>query len=162
MQKTLAIIAIVLLFALGVFGGYWLRGLRKGPDVPPVAKTDTLWKHDTVRFPVPVPEKKWIHDTTYIAVTDSIFIHRHDTTYIQIPRETTYYADSLYEAWVTGFRAQMDSIHIFQKTAIVEVPVYKYVKKPWGVGIQAGATYIPKAGFTPYVGIGVSYNIINF
>ena len=162
MQKTLSYLAIALLFVLGAIGGWWLRGLKGVPDNPPIIKTDTIWRHDTLRFPVPVPETRWVHDTTYIALTDSVIVHRHDTTYVQIPRETTYYRDSLYEAWVTGFRASLDSIHVFRSTAIVEVPVEKIIRKRWGLGLQAGATYIHNEGVTPYLGLGISYNILNF
>lgn len=166
MQKTLSIIGIILLIVLGAVGGYFLRGLMI-PDNPPIVQRDTLWLHDTVSFPVPVPQKKWIHDTTYIAVTDTI--QRKDTTYIPVPRETTFYADSLYEAWVTGYKAQMDSIHIFQKTAYIEVrvPVEKIVRKRWGIGIQAGAgvqygAIHKQMDIGPYIGVGVSYNLLSF
>ena len=166
MQKTLAIIGIILLFVLGAIGGWWLRGTRI-PNVEPVVKRDTLWQHDTVKFPVPVPEKKWIHDTTYIAVTDTI--HLKDTIFVPIPRETTFYKDSLYEAWVTGFRATLDSVHVFKNTAYIEVqvPVEKIVRKRWGIGIQAGAgvqygTIHKQMDVGPYLGVGISYNILNF
>ena len=159
MEKTLAYLSIVLALLLGSFFGYWLRG--EGPGTIEY-QTDTLWRYDTVRIPQPVPVNKWIHDTTYIAITDTALIHHHDTTFVPIPRETTLYRDETFEAWVTGFRSTLDSIHVFQKTAIVEVPVVKTVSKRWGIGVQAGATYLPKQGITPYVGVGVSYNLLTF
>ena len=52
---------------------------------------------------------------------------------------------------------------------VVEVPVFKTVTKHarWGVGLQAGATYLPgtqgqQGAIQPYVGLGLSYNIITF
>lgn len=162
MNKTLLYISLAAVFILGIVLGVWLRSLKKCPDVPPVVHTDTLWRYDTVTIDHPVPVYKRIHDTTYIAVTDTMLINRNDTTYIPVPRETTFYSDEEYQAWVTGFRATLDSIRVFPKTAIVEVPVYEKVKKPWGIGVQVGGTYLPKIGFTPYVGLGVSYNIFTF
>ena len=159
MQKTLSIIGIILLVILGAVLGWWLRGFRP-VIIDPVVQTDTLWLHDTVSITKPVPQTRWLHDTTYVAVTDTI--HRHDTLYVPIPRETTFYSDSLYEAWVTGFRASLDSIHILQRTAVVEKVIYRDLRKRWGIGVQVGGTYLPKTGATPYVGIGISYNLITF
>ena len=163
MQKTLAIIGIILLVVAGVFLGWWLRGFRP-VVIEPVVQTDTLWLHDTIKIQQPAPKAKWIHDTTYLAVRDTVQMH--DTTYVPIPRETTFYTDaSSYEAWVTGFRASLDSIHVFQQTAIVEKVVYQKVKRKWGIGVNAGWGVMvdPFGGKAtvhtgPTVSVGVSYN----
>lgn len=70
---------------------------------------------------------------------------------------------------MSGYNPQLDSLHIDRSTAVVEVPVYKTVTKHarWGVGLQAGATYLPgtqgqQGAIQPYVGLGLSYNIITF
>ena len=159
MEKTLSYIALILLFLLGALGGWWLRGVRTKP-VQPVTQTDTLWLHDTVRIAKPVPHIVRIVDTMLVPVIDTV--HTRDSVFISIPREEKVYEDSTYRAVVSGYRPSLDTISVFSSTAIVKEPVYVTVKKPWGIGVQAGATYLPNQGITPYVGIGISYNLLNF
>ena len=161
MEKRLAYLAIALVFAAGFFIGLQVQRHRPGPVVTQVQK-DTLWIHDTLRIQQPAPKAKTVHDTTYLAVTDTVRLR--DTLFVPIPRETAYYKEEDYEAWVTGYKASLDSLHIFQKVGVVEVPVYKTITKHarWGIGVQAGATYLPNTGVTPYVGLGVSYNLFTF
>ncbi len=160
MQKKLAIFAIVLVFILGALAGAWLRGLRPVPVPEPDFKRDTVWMTDTVKLPAPKPKLVHVIDSVLIPIRDTL--HLHDTAYIAVPISQTYYNEKEYEAWVSGFRAQLDSIHVVQNTAIVEVPVYKTVKKRRGLGAQVGVTYLPNTGVTPYVGLGLCYNLLTF
>ena len=76
-------------------------------------------------------------------------------------REQAYYEDSLYRAWVSGYRPRLDSIEIYPRTVIhtIKDDIYHTIKvkdkRRWGLGLQAGYGY--SGGF--YVGAGVSYNI---
>ena len=169
MEKRLAYLAIILVFALGAFVGFRLRGPRPGPTAEGEPKRDTLWLHDTIKIAAPKPKPIRIHDTLYLAAPvppPDTSGHRPDTVFVPVPRQTDYYHGEQYEAWITGYQATLDSLHVFQNTAVVEVPVYKTVTKHarWGVGIQAGVTYLPgqNGGVTPYVGLGISYNLLTF
>ena len=157
MRQALEILGIVLVLVLGFMVGYWLRGLRPGP-VPPEPQIDTLWKHDTIRLTCPIPVVEREIDTFLLEVP----VHQTDTLLVPVPITQKYYHDENYDAWVSGFRPNLDSIYVFKETAIVEIPVIKTVTKRWGIGVQGGVTYLPKTGFTPYVGLGVSYNLLNF
>ena len=159
-SKTVTYIAAGAVFILGVVMGLWLRGLRPSPAVDPVIVTDTTWIHDTTFVEKPVPYYVRVVDTMLVPVVDTL--HIRDSVFISIPKEEKVYEDSTYRAVVSGYMPSLDSISVYQKTAIVEVPVYKTVKKPWGIGVQVGGTYLPQVGFTPYLGIGVSYNILTF
>lgn len=172
MDKRLLYIAIALAFALGAFVGLSLRRPKPGPGVEPEPQRDTTWLHDTVTVVLPTPKTKTPRDTVYLPAPvpppDSTG-HTPDTVYVPVPIETSYYAGDSYEAWVSGYRASLDSIRIHQETAIVEVPVEKLVTRHarWGIGVQAGATYLPGAqgqqgAVQPYVGLGISYNLITF
>jgi len=156
----LLLAAVALAFVIG-----YVNGLRRGKAMAeppePEIQTDTVWlKPDTIRITKPVPVAKWLHDTTYVPVP--VPPQKPDTVYVPIPKETTYYARNEYEAWVTGFQATLDSVHIFRPVAIVERKVPVYLTKRWGVGIQAGITWNPQTKTTPYVGAGVSYNLFTF
>lgn len=159
---------VTLLF---IFFGVFLTGYEAGVvheqrkaegKGTPAVKVDTLWRVDTVKVPHPVPVTKWLKDTTYIPVTDTVLVQRNDTTFLPVPVETTRYAGEDYEAWVSGFRASLDSINIFRPTAVVEKQVPVYINKRWGIGLQAGVTWTKDTKFAPYVGVGVSYNILSF
>lgn len=165
MEKRLAYLAIALVFAAGLFVGLWIR--RPRPAAPPEVQRDTTWIRDTIRIAAPTPKPVRIHDTLYLPapVPPDTTGHKPDTIYVPVPRRTDYYHGEQYEAWVTGYKASLDSIHVFQSTAIVEVPVYKTVTKRarWGVGVQAGLgvqyDLIGKSmGAGPYIGLGVNYN----
>lgn len=161
MQKTLAILSLVLIFVAGLAAGFRIRDRQYTPQ-PPLTQTDTLWLRDTITITPPAPRTSWVHDTTYVPVYDTTVIVRNDTAYLPLPLETRHYADEQYDAWVTGYRPSLDSIRIYQTTTILKVPVPVYEKKRWGVGLQAGTTFLPGHGVTPYLGVGVSYNFINF
>ena len=164
MKAIVKILAVVLALLLVVAIDLWLHGQRPVPPAPEPQR-DTVWVKDTVTILKPVPVTKWLKDTVLVpVVTPGDTIHERDTLFVPIPIETTYYRDSLYEAWVTGYKATLDSLHLFQNIQIIEerIPVYIPVKKRWGIGVQAGVTYIPKEGVIPYVGFGASYNLISF
>ena len=157
MQKVLAYLGIALVLVLGFFAGYCFRGLRPGP-VPPEPQRDTTWIHDTIRLIRPVPVVEREIDTLLLEVP----VHQTDTLLVPVPITQKYYHDENYDLWISGFRPNLDSIYVFKETAVVEIPVIKTVTKRWGIGVQGGVTYLPKTGITPYVGVGVSYNLLTF
>ena len=78
-------------------------------------------------------------------------------------REQAYYEDSLYRAWVSGYRPRLDSLQIFPRTVYRTVTndIYHTIvpkKKRWGLGLQVGYGY--PGGF--YVGGGGSYNLFQW
>ena len=96
-----------------------------------------------------------VRTETKIETVDTI--HIGDTV---VGREQAYYEDSLYRAWVSGYRPRLDSLQIFPKTVYQNVTndIYHTItpkKKRWGLGLQAGYGY--PGGW--YVGAGVSYNL---
>ena len=92
-----------------------------------------------------------------------LFIQLKDTMHIGdtvVEREQAYYEDSLYRAWVSGYRPRLDSLQIFPRAVFQTVTndIYHTVtskKKRWGLGLQAGYSY--PGGW--YVGAGVSCNL---
>lgn len=91
-----------------------------------------------------------------------------DSVQVELPVIQKEYRDSTYRAWVSGYQdVNLDSIEVYQKNIFTEINNTKYVTKyknrPFSLGIQVGAQYnfITKRP-EPYVGLGVSYNIINF
>lgn len=160
-EKTLFWVTLAVTFVLGACFGFWLRGLRPVRVPDPVVKTDTLWLRDTIKVDRPVPRIVRIVDTMLIPVIDTV--HTRDSIFISIPREEKVYEDSTYRAVVSGYKPSLDSISVYQTTKVVTITETVRVpeKKRWGIGVQGGYGF-GKAGASPYVGVGISYNVLTF
>lgn len=75
---------------------------------------------------------------------------RKDTAWITVPRTQKRYEDSTYTAWVSGYEARLDSIHVYRQTVTRTVAVPETVLKGgarnwlherFGAGIVGGAGY---------------------
>ncbi len=157
------------IFILGMLAGAMLYGNfmeYRQDKVKNRFFSDTTYTtiYDTIRYRVPVPYDSVVvrHLTKYVTVNqlvvDSTIKCHDDTIQITIPITQKEYRDSTYEAWISGYEANLDSINVFNKT------VYKTATtkaKRWGLGIQAGCG-IGGKGTSPYIGIGVQYNLMNW
>lgn len=88
-----------------------------------------------------------------------------DSAEVIVPITQTVYEDSTYTAYVSGYRASLDSL-IFRMPREVTTITNTHYQKPkrWSIGIQVGYGMTLKGTpqFAPYVGIGVSYNLFSF
>jgi hypothetical protein len=128
---------------------------------------DTVQIYDTVmvNYPRPIDSvvvtrqlvKVPIADTTFVAVVEKTT----DSVTVELPISQLQYSDEDYTAWVSGFQARLDSICVYPKqTIITKKEVVKKTNK-WGLGVQVGVGYTPNQ-VSPYVGVGVSYNILTW
>ena len=148
-MKTLPWILVCLLIGVIV----WMRCNPHEP-LPPEIKTETKIK--TVVKVCSLTISPPMAPLLLIKLKDTIRIG--DTV---VHREQAYYEDSLYRAWVSGYRPRLDSLRIFPRTVYQTVTndIYHTVipkKKRWGLGLQAGYGY--PGGW--YVGAGVSCNLV--
>ena len=135
-------------------------------------------KHENIPQPNIKIVSEIVHDTVYISkpiIKDSIIIRYAeikvpqidtitqyiDTVSIELPIVQKEYADTSYRAWVSGYMANLDSIHILQNTRTVTNTVTLQKTNRWGVGVQVGIGIMPNK-IQPYVGIGVTYNIFSW
>ena len=134
---------------------------RNAPGEPQTIKVDTLVIHDTIKVTEPVSVTKTVVDSVLVPVTDTIRLR--DTLYVFMEREQVRWEDSLAVVYASGINPQVDSVIHFTRDQIIikEIPVIKVKKSRWGIGVQAGAT-AGKDGVIPYVGVGVSYNILSW
>lgn len=111
---------------------------------------------DTVRDTVPVPVYESVVDSFPFVVSIPVSGDMvRDTVYFPITQKI--YKDSLYTAYVSGYRAKLDSIEVYSKTRTVFVRE-RVKRKRFGLGVQAGYG-IAGNKLGPYVGIGVSCNL---
>ena len=159
-------VCCILLFVLGAAAGMLLPRscINTAHRGEVETRTDTLYVRDTIveRQPVFVAIDRV--DTMLIAIRDTVTVH--DTSYVVVGREQKHYRGDDYEAWVSGYRPALDSIRVFPETRYITKEV-KVQRKPtrWGIGIQAGyGVSLPdgKPQMAPYIGIGISYNLIRF
>ena len=138
---------------------------QKSPVEPIKEKVDTLLIFDTITLTKPVFVEKIQLDSVYMPVTDTLW--KHDTLYVYLEREQIQWQDSLCRVYASGINPQVDSVtHFLQETIInreISVPVK--VKSRWGLGIQVGygaGVNGKQVYLTPYVGVGISYNILSW
>lgn len=77
-------------------------------------------------------------------------IARNDTVWATVPRMQKRYTDSTYTAWVSGYEARLDSIHVYRQTVTRTVAVPEtalkggtrnWLHERFGAGIVGGAGY---------------------
>ena len=148
------LIIVILSLALGFIAGFSCR--QKSPQTEPEIRVDTLLVHDTITRYKPVYEVRRVVDSILVPVTDTI--RYKDTVFVQIPREQLEWNDSLATVWVSGYRPAVDSVRHYSTTQIITVTEREPAPR-WGIGIQGGVG-AGNGGLTPYVGIGVHYNLL--
>lgn len=158
------LVAFILIWSLAVF--YAGRNWAIKRDISGYAeRVDTLVVRDTIVQEKPVYRTISQVRTEYVPVCDTIRIQ--DTLFVPVPIETKVYEDSLYRAEVSGYRASLDRLEIYQQERIITqtIPVQVKERKRWGIGVQAGygvSTPNGKPVLSPYIGIGVSYDLIRW
>ncbi len=76
---------------------------------------------------------------------------------VVLPVSQKHYADSLYDAWVSGYEPRLDSIRVYGRT-ITNTLCIKKTAPRLNIGLQGGYGFTPK-GLQPYLGVGVSYRL---
>lgn len=130
-----------------------------------IQQADTLVIHDTITREMPVYITNTRVRTEYVPVRDTLRLH--DTLFVPVTIEKRVYEDSLYRAEISGYKPSLDKIEIYQQTRTITKVEQVLVKdkKRWGLGIQAGYGVGIHSGVvytTPYIGVGVSYNILRW
>lgn len=157
-DKVMTFLCVILFpFFIGILIGY--KHPQKSPVEPIKVKVDTLVIHDTTMSYRPIYVDRVKLDSVLVPVVDSIKIH--DTTFVYLEREKVAWRDSLCEVYASGIMTSVDSVKHFQKykyiTIETRVPVK--IRSHWGLGVQAGMG-VGKNGLTPYVGVGLSFNLL--
>lgn len=154
------LLTLTAVLCIGFLAGWFSRVPARVEDF--IEKVDTLVVRDTIMRDRPVFVDRYLvrTDTVKLAVHDTTL--RVDSVLVDVPIERRIYEeDSLYRAVVSGYRPSLDSLLVYRTTTEITKFVPVPVKKRWGVGIQAGYGF-GRQGISPYVGVGISYNLINF
>ncbi len=150
------IVSEILIAIAIVVGAFFLgRSTTPTPDAEVRIKTDTI-RVVEVR-PDTIYQDKYI--TRYLKTTDTLTVTQIDSVLVYVPINTYIFQDSTYRAEVQGYEVELKSMEVYNKT-IYETKVVK-VNNRWGVGVQVGYG-ICGTKLSPYVGVGVSCNLITW
>lgn len=115
------------------------------------ADTVTIVRIDTFieRFPHFISEK----------IVDTVFIEKTSENALKLPITQRYYNTDSYQAWVSGYKPNLDSINVFNK--VVERTVNHTIDRvvyPKSIDwyLNAGSMFIDKKA-APYVGLNVKF-----
>lgn len=135
--------------------------------------TDTLTVFDTIPYYHPVPKDSIVLRYKYITLPTNpsdtttkqspeiqIVKSTPDSTKISIPITQQRYEDDTYTAWVSGYNAKLDSVWVYPKTTTI-TKIQKLNKGRWGLGVQVGMG-VNGNKISPYIGVGISYNIFTW
>lgn len=140
--------------------GLWLcllitRCTNKAATEPTLRDTivDTIKVVKPIAVDSVVTRYKWVNvervkDTTIVnEVSEVVF----DTVQVRLPIESKHYTSINYDAWVSGYEPQLDSIKVYQREV-------KTKQSRWSIGLQGGVGMTPR-GVQPYIGIGIGYRL---
>lgn len=131
-----------------------------------VEKVDTLYLRDTIVQYEPILEERIVIKKKYVPVVQQDTIWSQDTLYVAMDREQVVWQDSLSRVYASGILPQIDSVEHYITERIVTKEVTIPVKKPcrWGVGVQVGygVQFGEQVRTSPYIGVGISYNILSW
>lgn len=127
-----------------------------------VSDTTRVTIYDTIKVVKPIAKDSVVvrYVTEYVRVTDTII----DSIKVQIPITQKVYEDSTYKAYVSGYKPSLDSIFVYPKTEVQTITNKVNDRSRWSVSVHAGygLTLTKQPTFSPYVGIGLSYNLYTF
>ena len=154
--------AIIIVLVLSFVAGQ--RDALSRLVLPQEERVDTLYICDTITQYEPILEERVVLQKVLVYVRDTMWIH--DTLYVYMDREQVVWQDSLSRVYASGILPQIDSVQHFIEEKVVTRELTQVVKKPckWGLGVHAG--YGIQLGepirMCPYIGIGISYNILTW
>ena len=174
-------VTIFALFILSLVTNMWL--IKRGqvePEPQVVIEHDTLWRDTTINKPVAADSTK-TGEIVYIRIPyhvpsgcqsdgcqgtvpwqDSAKVQSPDSLEISIPIEQKRYEDSIYTAWVSGFRPARDSIRLHQPeivTTITETIVKKAPRLSVGLSVGPGVSIDKDHHIGIYVGFTAQYRL---
>ena len=177
-------VVILALFLLSVATNVWL--IKRGqvePEPQVVIEHDTLWRDTTITKPVAADSTK-TGEVVYIRIPypsgcqsdvrgqdPGSDLPGHcplaspaapDSIEVPIPIEQKRYEDSLYTAWVSGFRPALDSIRLHQPeiiTTITETIVKKAPRFSIGLSVGPGVSIDNNHHMGIYVGFTANYRL---
>lgn len=163
--KKILIASAVIIIALALSFVAGQRDALNRLVLPQKERVDTLVIYDTIVSEKPIYKEKRITERILVPVTDTIRVK--DTLYLYAEREQIHWKDSLSDVYASGIDVNVDSVLHYIPTQVItkERDVIVKVKPKWSIGVHAGYGAFANNGqiaTSPYVGVGVSYNLFSW
>ncbi|MEG2599829.1 MAG: hypothetical protein RSA66_10200 [Muribaculaceae bacterium] len=166
--KNIVIVVVVMLLVVSVLLNVRYCRLSNEcstNDTTLVTVIDTIPYH----LPTPTKENNVKKTTAKLPIAESGNDDEEnisdDSINVVVPVTQKVYEDSTYRAYVSGYMPILDSIIIYPRHDVMTITKsIKEKRKRWGVGIQVGYGMTIKGTpeLSPYIGIGISYNLFSF
>ena len=161
------IIAHVVAIVVGIIFGLWVSHCTRKPVETVKVERDTVVVYDTIPDYNPKPKDsvvtKYVTRWLPVVKKDTVFSENyaqnsveimHDTMAVQVPITSKHYSGKNYDAYVSGFDVNIDSIFVYNETQYITERVT--ISKPpnkWELDAAAGIDYNVKSQrYTPYAG----------
>lgn len=175
---------ILLVVVASLVAGAYLHKCQSPPgdNIPgrEAIETDTITVYDTIPYIEPAPvhsqqvgSKKVTIPTSYIdrgienlpdiradtaeLASADVETIATDSLTLQLPITQNVYEGEDYKAYVSGVYPSLDSLFVYPRREIVTI---KKPPKRWHIGPTVGFGYTPH-GFEPFIGISLTYSIID-
>lgn len=148
------------LYILGLVVAFWLGYRSATPDVVEVERVevDTVVMREVVADTIERVRVVYRElPSVEVVRTDTIVVR--DTVRVAVPISRYTFADSLYRCEVEGYDVELKRMEVYPRTIYRTQTITKQSR--WGVGVQVGYG-MSREGITPYVGVGLQYNIFQF
>ena len=153
------LVSIITLLACFLFAK-GCDSIKEPPQERIVSRVDTLYVRDTLTVYKPSKVTRTVKDTVRVIARETQIDTMHDTVFVYLPQESIVWQDDRCIVYAHGINPQVDSVTHFNSSAVVTRTVTGRPKR-WGIGVSAGYG-MSKDGLSPYIGLGISYNIIRF
>ena len=174
-NKSTIFYVLLVLLTISVFFNAISISKRYTENMRAVSDTTRVTIFDTIPYYKPVPKDSLVvrYKTIYVPKYDESIPNDTssvdtppqitDSVKIEIPITQKVYEDSTYKAWVSGYCSSLDSIYVYPRKEIITI-TNKPKPKRWGIGVHVGygVTLENTPQLTPYIGIGISYNLFSF
>ena len=158
MRNSLAILFTILVVGAVCFIA-GRKTAKKGENGTIVERVDTLVIRDTIVAYKPKYTTRRVVDSVLVPVPE--YIERNDTIYAVLEREQVVWEDSLARIYASGIQPEIDSVMHYRTEKVINHIIPVKASPKWGIGIQGGVG-VGNGGLTPYVGVGVQYNILTW
>lgn len=163
-RTMIAMAALIAVVAIAYWSGRRSGFVRAIEDSHRMV--DTLVIRDTITQYEPIVEERVVLQKILVPVERTDTLWKCDTLYVYLDREQLVWQDSLSKVYVSGILPQVDSVEHYIQERIVTRELTRFVKEQsrWSVGINAGygVHFGDKVKTAPYVGVGVSYNLLSW
>lgn len=155
------IITYAVVIATGVIFGLWLSRCTSKPIETVRVEHDTIVRYDTIADVAPVPKDsatiKWVTKWLPSAIkTDTVtrwdYFVVHDSVAVEVPITSKHYGNEQYDAYISGYEPNLDSIFVYQKTEYITTTITR--NKPpnkFELDVVGGIDYnTSNDKYTPY------------